>query len=433
MRIVKLFHLSRYHRIHPAGFIPLCLHLFLVVAGILIGCGMGVCLGTVSGLIPGFHSNTLASLLLSLQGVLLALLGPEVLASALFSALVTHTFIDSIPSTYLGIPDPDNALSVLPAHALCLQGQGEEAVRVAALGSALAVVVGIPLCLLCFLLLPPLQPYLDWGIGILLLGIAGLLVVTAESPAWALALFLISGALGLFSFRYSFIAWHPFGATGILLPLLSGLFGFSTLLLASGAPFPAQRFGGLRITGKGIASGIVLGAAAGSITGWLPGLSSATANALVSSGGGYDREPRRYLVSASAANTVNAFVGLAALYALGRTRNGVMVALAARELPSMGVLLIAGCLAGLVAYLVTIRLSRSGSLLRGLGTRRLNLAVMGFILVLTFLFTGPFGLLILCLATATGVVPPLVNVPRLFLMGAIMLPVICFSLGIVTV
>jgi putative membrane protein len=97
----------------------------------------------------------------------------------------------------------------------------------------------------------------------------------------------------------------------------------------------------------------------------------------------------------------------------------------------MGVLLIAGCLAGLVAYLVTIRLSRSGSLLRGLGTRSLNLGVMGFILVLTFLLTGPFGLLILGLATAIGVVPPLVNVPRLFLMGAIMLPVICFSLGIV--
>jgi putative membrane protein len=428
-----IFHLSRYHRIHPAGFIPLCPHLFHVVAGVLVGCGLGICLGTVSGLVPGFHSNTLASVLVSLQGLLLGVLGPEGLASALFSALITHTFVDSIPSTYLGIPDPDNALSVLPAHALCLGGLGEEAVRVAALGSALAVVAGIPLCLACFLLLPPLQPYLDWGIGILLLGIAGLLVVTAEAPAWALSLFLVSGALGLFSFRYSFIAWHPFGGTAILLPLLSGLFGFSTLLLASDAPFPAQRFGGLRIAGRDLAPGVLAGAAAGAITGWLPGLSSATANALVSSGGGYDREPRQYLVSAAAANTVNAFVGLAALYALGRTRNGVMVALAARELPSMGVLLIAGCLAGLVAYLVTIRLSRSGSLLRGLGTRRLNLAVMGFILVLTFLFTGPFGLLILCLATATGVVPPLVNVPRLFLMGAIMLPVICFSLGIVTV
>ncbi|HMK16198.1 MAG TPA: hypothetical protein VK450_04685, partial [Methanomicrobiales archaeon] len=82
------------------------------------------------------------------------------------------------------------------------------------------------------------------------------------------------------------------------------------------------------------------------------------------------------------------------------------------------------------AYLLTIRLSRSGSLFLGLDTRRLSLGVMGFIVVLTFLLTGPFGLLILCLATAIGVVPPLVNVPRLFLMGAIMLPVICFSLGI---
>jgi putative membrane protein len=58
---------------------------------------------------------------------------------------------------------------------------------------------------------------------------------------------------------------------------------------------------------------------------------------------------------------------------------------------------------------------------------------MGFVAVLVFLFTGPFGLLILCLATAVGVVPPLVNIPRLFLTGAIMLPVICFSLGILTV
>ncbi|MDD1670499.1 MAG: tripartite tricarboxylate transporter permease [Methanomicrobiales archaeon] len=411
----------------------MCLHLLIVVVGILLGCAMGICLGALSGLIPGIHSNTLASLFLSAQGLLLALLGAEGLAAALFSALITHTFIDSIPSTFLGIPDPDNAFSVLPAHALCLEGLGEEAVRVAALGSALAVVVGIPLSILCFLLIPALQPYLDWGIGIILVGIAGLLIVTAESPAWAFSLFLVSGALGLFSFRYSFIAWHPFGATAILLPLLSGLFGFSTLLLASASPFPAQRFTGLRIGGKALASRVLLGAAAGSITGWLPGLSSATANALVSSGGGYDREPREYLVSASAANTVNAFVGLAVLYALARTRNGVMVALAAQELPSMGVLLIAGCIAGCAAYLLTIRLSRSAGLLRGIGTRRLNLAVMGFVTLLTILFTGPFGLIILCLATAVGVVPPLVNVPRLFLMGAIMLPVICFSLGILAV
>ncbi len=404
-----------------------------MIAGILLGCAIGLSAGTVSGLLPGIHSNTMASVLLSLQGLLAGIAGPEGLASALFSALVTHTFLDSIPSTYLGIPDPDTALSVLPAHALCLEGLGEEAVRIAALGSALAVVVGIPLSLLCFLLLPPLQPYLDWGMGIILTGIAGLLIVTAEAPAWACSVFLVSGLLGIFSFRYSFLAWHPFGGTAVLLPLLAGLFGFSTLLLASGAPFPAQRFDGIRIPGRGIASRVLLGAAAGSIVGWLPGLSNATANALVASAGGYDREPRQYILSASAANTVNAFVGLAALYALARTRNGVMVALATQDLPPMSSLLLAGCIAGCAAYFLTIRLSRSAGILRGLGVRRLNLAVMGVVALLTFLLSGPFGLIILCLATAAGVVPPLVNVPRLFLMGAVMVPVICFSLGILAV
>jgi putative membrane protein len=63
----------------------------------------------------------------------------------------------------------------------------------------------------------------------------------------------------------------------------------------------------------------------------------------------------------------------------------------------------------------------------------LNLVVMGFVVILAFLLSGPFGLLILCLASAAGVVPPLVNVPRLFLMGAVMLPVICFSFGILSV
>lgn len=417
----------------PRVLSPLACILLYVVAGILLGCVLGISLGTVSGLVPGVHSNTLASLLLSVQGLLVSAVGPEGLASLLFSALITHTFLDSIPSTYLGIPDPDTALSVLPAHALCLEGLGEEAVRIAALGSALAVVVGIPLTLLCFLLLPPLQPYLDWGMGILLLGIGGLLIVTAEAPSWACSVFLVSGALGLFSLRYSFLAWHPLGGTAVLLPLLSGLFGFSTLLLASSAPFPAQRFEGIRIPGRGIASRVLLGAIAGSIVGWLPGLSNATANALLASAGGHEREPRRYILSASAANTVNAFVGLAALYALSRTRNGVMVALATQELPPMSSLLLAGCIAGCAAYLLTVRLSRSAGIFRGLGTRTLNLAVMGLVALLTALLSGPFGLLILCLATAAGLVPPLVNVPRLFLMGAVMLPVICFSLGILAV
>ena len=62
----------------------------------------------------------MAGLLLSLQVLLLAWFDPVMIASAMFAALVTHTFIDFVPGAFLGIPDADTSLAVLPAHSLCL-------------------------------------------------------------------------------------------------------------------------------------------------------------------------------------------------------------------------------------------------------------------------------------------------------------------------
>ena len=128
---------------------------------ILLGVIIGVVLGAISGITPGVHANTQTVVLRNLQVTLLTLLVPVALAGAMFAALITHTFVDAIPSTFLGIPDADTSLAVLPAHALCLEGNGEEAVRIAALGSACAMLIAVPLSVLCFLLLSALQPYFD--------------------------------------------------------------------------------------------------------------------------------------------------------------------------------------------------------------------------------------------------------------------------------
>lgn len=86
-------------------------------------------------------------------------------------------------------------------------------------------------------MLPPaLQPAIDWGgIGLVILAVAGYLIVVSESPGgWALAVFSVSGILGLFSLGYSFLAWPTGGESGVLMPpLLSGLFGIAVLLQAS--------------------------------------------------------------------------------------------------------------------------------------------------------------------------------------------------------
>jgi len=398
---------------------------------ILLGTLIGVMLGTLSGIIPGVHSNTLAGVLLSLQVAFLSFFSPLVLAGAMFAALITHTFVDSIPSTFLGIPDADTSLAVLPAHALCLEGNGEEAVRIAALGSACAMIIAVPLSIICFFLLPALQPYFDWWIGILLISTMGYMIVTSECPGWALALFCVSGILGLFSLRYAFLSWHTLaGSSAILMPLLTGLFGISVLLTASQGTMPEQHFRGIRMDDRTIRRYSAVGTFAGVAVGWLPGLSTASANSVLASLIGYENDRRTYILATSAANTSNAFIGLAALFALSRMRNGVMVALSELPLPTMSELTIIGVLAACAAYGITVMLSRSASRFNGIDGRLLNHAVIVFIIVLCIILTGPFGVIILILATALGLVPHLVNIPRVFCMGVIIAPVILYSFGI---
>jgi putative membrane protein len=258
----------------------------------------------------------------------------------------------------------------------------------------------------------------------------GYMIVTSECPGWALALFCVSGILGIFSLRYAFLSWHTLaGSSAILMPLLTGLFGISVLLTASKGTMPEQHFRGIRMEDRTIMKYSVLGTVAGVAVGWLPGLSTASANSVLASFIGYEKNRRTYILATSAANTSNAFIGLAALFALSRMRNGVMVALSELPLPTMSELTVIGVLAACAAYGITVVLSRSASRFNGIDVRLLNNAVIAFIVILCIILTGPFGGVILILATALGLVPHLVNVPRVYCMGAIIVPVILFSFG----
>ena len=408
----------------------------------------GVFLGICSGLAPGLHTNNFAALLLALSPAFLDLgLCPFDLAAAILAASIAHTFLDIVPSIFIGAPDAETALAVLPGHEMMLDGRGIEAVRLSALGSASSVIVALVLIVPLSLLFSSFYDPFMSHIGLILLSIAAIMILTERGRViegqgslvhlkykfFALALFLTSGYLGLFAFGHQDLALSPLGfQTEVLLPLLSGLFGASMLLisLASKAEIPAQRETEFDLPARTIARSAFLGGVAGSVVAWVPGVTPAVATVVTRLGSeGSDRE---FLVSVSGVNTANSLFTLVALLVVGRPRSGAAVAI--EELVDLDgrlllvmVTIVLG--ASILSYFATLRAGRfAAKVVRNLNYRRLCIATLAFLTAMTFGFTGPFGLFLYFVSTVVGLVAPFAGIRKTHAMGVLMLPLLAIYL-----
>jgi TctA family transporter len=66
-----------------------------------------------------------------------------IVSTLIIGNVVTHTFLDFIPSVFLGAPEGDTALSVLPGHRMLLKGLGYDAVKLSAFGSLMSVFLAL--------------------------------------------------------------------------------------------------------------------------------------------------------------------------------------------------------------------------------------------------------------------------------------------------
>src|SRR5690242_5085466 len=350
-----------------------------LAAAAMLGTLLGAGVGLLAGLVPGLHANNVAQAGAAGRLALVAGLGaaagaaqpgPEGTFAAcgfLVGVALGHAFTDEIPAVFLGAPDPDTALSVLPGHRLLHAGLGGAAVRAAAVGSALGVAFSLPFVpLLAALMGPPANfyhaaaPVIPW----LLVAVAGSLCFSEPGrPAHgfsrgrarlvAVGLLLLSGALGeLVVFEGLPVPnAYPLGApssapSGAMLALFAGLFGLPTLLIAArgGRADLSSPTGGVSIVlgRKRLAANAAAGTAAGAVVGWLPGVGSAQAAALATfardrlrrlRGGGRGRRDTpenaaEFLVMQSAVAAANLVFNLVALFSLLRIRSGAMAAVA---------------------------------------------------------------------------------------------------------
>ena len=119
---------------------------FLEMGWMLAALFIGVCIGSLTGLIPGFHVNNVALILLGVSPALLAIGIPLSAAAGIIVATgVVHTFLGYIPSALIGAPGADTALALLPGHRMLLSGNAPKGVAYSARGSQLGLFLSLPL------------------------------------------------------------------------------------------------------------------------------------------------------------------------------------------------------------------------------------------------------------------------------------------------
>jgi putative membrane protein len=394
----------------------------------LIGCGLGI----VTGIIPGLHVNTVAVIGL---GTYVSLgLNPLGFVVILTALSITHAFMDYLPAIFLGAPQEDTALSVLPAHRLFMQGRALEAVKLTATGGLLGLALGLLLFLPALYVIPPLYESSRGVISYVLIVLVLLLLFherVKKKILWAFIIFLLSGWLGVVSLDMQ----KTLSSDEILFPVFVGLFGMSNLLdsLKSRAhsAVPQDEHVKVDLESRFIGSGLV-GALSGAIIGVLPAISPSQMGALISER--FEMDSRNFLVFLSAINTSDAIYSLLAIYTIGNPRSGVAVIVQkVLDIDYNTVLLLVGVMAfsAFFATVAQIELGkRMSSIVSRIDYRKLCLASLVFILSLVYLFTGVFGLMIAVLSTIIGLLPIFSGVSRTHLMGVLLVPTILFFLGV---
>ncbi|HIH72865.1 MAG TPA: hypothetical protein HA300_05815 [Thermococcaceae archaeon] len=374
---------------------------------------LGILFGTVTGITPALHVNTLASIV----GSFLTSPGGFSYVVLLYSMGLTHTFLDAFPSTFFGIPEEETAISVLPAHRLALQGRGLEVIAISLKASLLAAIFSLFLAVPYVLLARHYTAFLG-KVAVFLL--AFFLVITEKGVKrlYALLIFILSGAFGLVVDKlplrepYFHVFVGLFGIPAILFSLNNNR---KIELKDSEIQMPKKRF--LKFS--------FIGTCFGMLASLLPTFTSSQAALL---GSFFSKDERTFLTIVFSVNTSNFIFGLINFYATGKTRNGILVLIKDLYYPlspeELVILFLVTIMTSSIVNFYGMALSEMlGRAISKINYTKLNLAVLVFVWAASLYFDGLLGLMVLLTATIIGVSTTLLKIKRTTCMGVLMLKI----------
>lgn len=422
---------------------------------LLIYAAAGIAAGVFTGLVPGLHINTITAGLFgvsaantvsktsAVSGGLGTLTVPDFPAAANIAGLdplnlsifvvamaVTNSFFEFVPAIFLGAPDPDSVLGVLPGHRLLMEGRGHEALQLTTMGGLAGVALLAATLPTLVIGLPLIYAPLRGQMHLILAGLMGLMIALEAHGKRLIAtgVFLLSGVFGVLAL------WLPLPEGQALFPILSGLFGLSTIAVSikSTVQIPTQDIHATPQKGHCFVGG-GLGFLGGVLAGILPGFGSAQSAILVQELG-RAKSSETFLAAQGAINSSNILLSILALYLIGNPRSGAAVFIGQIITVSFWhVLLFVGVgllSAGIAAACVLVLGKHLLPLLARANYTLLSLAVAVGIAVAIFYFTGLIGLGVAAAGTLIGILPPRLGVKKSLCLGCLILPTILWFAGV---
>jgi putative membrane protein len=385
---------------------------------------LGILIGILTGLIPGIHINLIGIILVSLVSSVFFSLDPIYLIVFIVSVAITHTFIDFIPSIFLGCPDTDTELSVLPGHELLKDGHGYEAILLTAYGSLASIFFILLISYPSVLMVPKIYDLIKNLIPFLIIFVSLFLIISEKNKKSAFIVFVISGILGLSVLNLNS------ESDKFLLPLLTGLFGSSNLIISikNKTDIPEQIIE--KVDAK-LFRPLIGALIASPVCSFLPGLGSGQAAIIGNMISKTDR--RGFLVLLGATNTLVMGFSFISLYLISRTRTGAAVAIkdiiGAFSKEIFILILITILISGLASFFITIFLAKIISQkIKKINYTKLSVATLFILVSIVFLVSGFLGIIILVISTLTGIYSISLKVRRTNMMGCLLIPTIFFYL-----
>jgi putative membrane protein len=392
---------------------------------ILLALLIGTFAGIFTGLAPGIHINLVGAIIVSLSISLLSNVPPIFLVVFIVSMSITHVFIDFIPSVFLGAPEDGTELSVLPGHEMLKQGLGFQAVKLTSLGCLYGIFIFIVLAIPLSFVTSKIHEFSLTAnlIPILLIGVSLNLILVEKNKLFGLAVFVISGILGL--------AVLNIGMKEPLLPLLTGLFGTSSLFLAIKSKTKIKKQELEKVVKIKRTKSLITSAIFSPLSIFLPAISSGQIAII---GNQFAKLGKKeFLFMLGVINILTMAFSFLALFLISKTRTGSAAAVESLigipENEIFVLIVIVALLSGCLAFFISGILAKKFILiLEKMDYTKVCIITIAAISIITILVSGFFGLIVLAVSTLTGVYCISLNVSRVNMMGCLLLQTILFYL-----